>query len=594
MRRALHATRGGSCAARPAPADDRLENAEYVINWPAIAGSLGLLVVLAGAPLVMFACWPALGQSWQGRQPVVGGPLLVSVEHQVHTTPPPPANNPLVEALRQREAREAEADSATRNDATRRIVRPRRRKPARQIVDKANEEASRRSDRLVPNNVAPLAVDVVDAKSAIEVAENTPATEDGRHLRLNILREAELLDQLRTSVPELRLDDKGEVAGKLIAAARKKQAKSEAENSNESKDAEASAESDALPDSSALRKLVAGRDDLAGLPFGWDRTCKKEGKSLKALCEVSQTVRALDNRTSAIPRTFRNSTAAQSDYKRLWAIAEKLNDPKLWRSPEHVPALEQMLTTESISMSLELVEALSQIRGTEASQALARRALFDISPGVRTAAIEALRKRDAAEYRGELTAGLRYPWAPAAINAADALIELDVQEAVPELVEMLDLPAPTMPYRDQRGRWVVRELVKVNHLRNCVLCHAPVDPAARATLSGFVPTPGKPLPQRYYGAPSGDFVRADVTYLRQDFSVMEFVGNSKPWPALQRFDFMVRTRVLPPKAQARLDASPPTPEDSPQRDALLYTLRHLTGKDGGDDPQRWRELVGGE
>ena len=40
------------------------------------------------------------------------------------------------------------------------------------------------------------------------------------------------------------------------------------------------------------------------------------------------------------------------------------------------------------------------------------------------------------------------------------------------------------------------------------------------------------------------FVRTDMNYLRQDFSVMMKVENAKPWPEMQRFDFFVRTREV--------------------------------------------------
>ena len=89
---------------------------------------------------------------------------------------------------------------------------------------------------------------------------------------------------------------------------------------------------------------------------------------------------------------------------------------------------------------------------------------------------------------------------------------------------------------------------------------------------------------------SHNLVRADITYLRQDFSVMLDVPSADPWPTTQRFDYLVRTRVLPPHVQSELECVPPTPGESPQRDALLYALRRLTGKDAGDDAQQWRAM----
>ncbi len=42
---------------------------------------------------------------------------------------------------------------------------------------------------------------------------------------------------------------------------------------------------------------------------------------------------------------------------------------------------------------------------------------------------------------------------------------------MPALEKLLDEPAPDAPFK-QGGKWLKRELVRVNHLRNCLLCHA--------------------------------------------------------------------------------------------------------------------------
>ena len=94
-----------------------------------------------------------------------------------------------------------------------------------------------------------------------------------------------------------------------------------------------------------------------------------------------------------------------------------------------------------------------------------------------------------------------------------------------QLKKMLDEPDPRAPSRGDDGQWKVRELVRVNHLRNCLLCHAPsVD--SGDYLRGRVPEPDKPIPVEYYHSPNGTYVRADVTYLRQDFSVSHPVPGS--------------------------------------------------------------------
>src|SRR5262249_37410461 len=144
----------------------------------------------------------------------------------------------------------------------------------------------------------------------------------------------------------------------------------------------------------------------------------------------------------------------------------------------------------------------------------------------------------------------RYPWIPAQQHAAEALVALRHEDATPQLVRLLDETPGTQPFTVGQGKKetvLVRELVRVNHLANCVLCHAPS--FDRGDLArGAVPTPGQPLPTpvttpQYYDR-GGHFVRADITYLRQDFSVVQTVGNPGRWPANQRYDYLVRLRRL--------------------------------------------------
>ena len=116
---------------------------------------------------------------------------------------------------------------------------------------------------------------------------------------------------------------------------------------------------------------------------------------------------------------------------------------------------------------------------------------------------------------------------------------------------MLEQPDPRAPVtREVKGKRVpvVRELVRVNHHRSCLLCHAPgnTGKVSGDAVSAEVPVPGQPL-----NSPSGPYntsrreilVRVDVTYLRQDFSAFQAVADANPWPEMQRFDFLVRMRA---------------------------------------------------
>src|SRR5262249_15381620 len=89
-------------------------------------------------------------------------------------------------------------------------------------------------------------------------------------------------------------------------------------------------------------------------------------------------------------------------------------------------------------------------------------------------------------------------------------------------------------------------------------------------------------------------IRADVTYLRQDFSAMQFVEKPDKWPHLQRFDYVVRTRELTAAEVNRYqnEKSGSDPNDYPQRTAVLFALRELTGEDAGTSSADWRRLLG--
>jgi hypothetical protein len=242
-----------------------------------------------------------------------------------------------------------------------------------------------------------------------------------------------------------------------------------------------------------------------------------------------------------------------------------------------VPAIVQLLQAEEQPSRSSMIELLAAIEGLSASRALAQRAVYDLSPSVREAALHALRDRPRAEYRHVLLEALRYPWAPVADHAAEALVVLQDREAVPLLRTLLDLPDPGMPTRTQDAYppVVVRELVRVNHFRNCLLCHAPSFDAKDRLLAP-VPTPGKEIPVQYYASrrSTGDLlVRADVTYLRQDFSVVQPVADAAPWPDRQRYDFLVRLRPATAEELARLDKPPAT---YPQREAVQFALRELS------------------
>jgi HEAT repeat protein len=280
---------------------------------------------------------------------------------------------------------------------------------------------------------------------------------------------------------------------------------------------------------------------------------------------------------------------------------ERRCKPPEWLRPEALPAMVQILVAEDTPLRLVLVDMLADIRGKAASVRLAQRAVFDLSPEVRQAAIEALRQRPAEEVRRTLVASLRYPWPAAADHAADALAALEDRDSAPLLVALLDRQDPTAPFATKTGA-SVHELVRVNHVQNCLLCHVPavgrdsvtdVDPFAhRPDQTYDVGYRGPTLPGSNGGVWANRvLIRADVQFLRQDFSVtLPTNGGNSSAPG-QRFDFIVRTRPLNPAEVRDWKLRPrATALTYPQREATLYALRALTSQDAGPTIEAWLRL----
>ena len=276
--------------------------------------------------------------------------------------------------------------------------------------------------------------------------------------------------------------------------------------------------------------------------------------------------------------------------------AAKDADPRFARSgkdhilPARVAALMQVLATEEEEVRSGLVRYLASLAHVEATRALARLALFAPEDKVRRLAVEGLQVRREADYTDILLAGFRYPWPAVARRASEAVAALGRADLTPRLVEILKEPDPRLPVvqvAPGKRVSVVCELVRINHHRNCLLCHAPIhDPEATTNfpaVTGAVPVPDQPLPspsETYVGTAPGLLVRADLAYLRQDFSLMQDVPEAwttSRWPRTQRFEFLVRTRALAPEEaqsyRTRLDKAGP----SPYRQAVAAALRGLKG-----------------
>jgi hypothetical protein len=255
----------------------------------------------------------------------------------------------------------------------------------------------------------------------------------------------------------------------------------------------------------------------------------------------------------------------------------------------HAAVLAQILPEEEVADQENGIRELAAIPLPEATRHLARMAVFSPEPSVRAAALTALDGRSPGHSTDVFIAGLRYPWPAVAAHAAQAIVRLQRKDLIPSLQAMLVEDDPRAPRADPDSGptvAVAHEVVRINHHRNCLLCHAPAAPGKTPgeTLVGRVPVPSVPLPSsgdRYYAPkdtrPSNLLVRVDVTYLRQDFSTLQPVYDSSVWRALQRFDFVVRKRVL--TTEEVCDLRTRLIGVYRYQDLAARTLRALTGRD---------------
>ena len=356
-----------------------------------------------------------------------------------------------------------------------------------------------------------------------------------------------------------------------------------------------------------ILSLKDDRPDLAGLPFLLGKACQAPATEAAQLARASLDVR------SALAMSFSEPGGPHVDMRSpysFWGLLEKRGgiNHNAKGASALLPALVQILGPEDAMLRLGLIAQYREVKGANVTAALARLAIYDPEKPVRDDALHALIERPAKDYTKTLVEALRYPWAPAALRAADAIVFLQRDDLIPDLITELDKGDPVDPFETELGGkkvMAVREMVKINHHRNCLLCHPPLDPRPVNRLAnvavGPVPSPYDPLPPpssaRYYAERGGGtLARADVTYLRQDFSMMLAVEKADPWPKMQRFDFLVHTRELTADEmgkiqQEKLERGPDYL--SGHRQAVLSALRRLTGVDAGLTAAAWRQAFPG-
>ncbi len=351
------------------------------------------------------------------------------------------------------------------------------------------------------------------------------------------------------------------------------------------------------------------RPELRGLPFVMGDACRLNMGRAQSFQNSVEAVR------TGLERDMRSASDVphREQHNPFWNTYLASTANQGIDTDHGVAALAQVLGPEGKTMRFSLVERLKLSNRPEATRTIARAAVFDSSGDVRLAATKALKERnkneDVAIINEILMHGIRYPLPVIAGRARDAMLALDRKELLPQLVAFLGEPAPGDPEEREAApnqkECVVREVVKINHHRNCLLCHPPSQTGQPVEVPGVIPIPGNPFPsspREAYGAAqsSGEpMVRADTTYLRQDFSVLMAVPNAAPWPEMQRFDFLVRTRVVEGDELASLRQGVQARAAdflSANHKAAVEVLQELTGRrDVAPNRAAWqRALAAGE
>jgi HEAT repeat protein len=347
------------------------------------------------------------------------------------------------------------------------------------------------------------------------------------------------------------------------------------------------------------RNLLEVRPDLRMLPVRHGSPIKLDARAAEDLQVFSRRLHYLVDHT--VPRKEDGEHVKPERLREKMSKEVSPGHRPAWVRPEAVPALRQILMGEDKPLRWLLIELLAENPSSGASVALAQRAVFEFSTDLRQRAVEALQSRPRQDFRHILLYGLRYPWPPAADHAAEALVALGDQEAVPSLISYLKKPDPQQPFQTSQNHTLIHEVVRIHHQTNCLMCHSPAVTGWKDPVAGQVP--GVFLTGTIEGGGGGYhptqlprptaaplLVRADIVFLRQDFSVpISTAPAGATLVADQRFDFLIRTRPIKPQELSEFKTQA-SASSYPQREAVLWALRELTGKDAGHMTEEWVRL----
>jgi hypothetical protein len=229
-----------------------------------------------------------------------------------------------------------------------------------------------------------------------------------------------------------------------------------------------------------ITKLAKDRTDLAGLPFLRGKDCVLPAEQAKRLAVASLETRRALAEADGVRARSQSKSSAQSESQSLADLETRVYF--FWEftklKAEMTPAVHQILSAQSNLHRYLLAKHLTDVKGPQATQTLVKLALYDLNADVRSQALKELAQRPKEEYLDDVVKAFRHPWEPVNQHASQAAVFLQLKELIPELVAMFSEPEPTAPFTvktdDGKQKTMIRELVRINHHRNCLLCHAPI------------------------------------------------------------------------------------------------------------------------
>ena len=340
-----------------------------------------------------------------------------------------------------------------------------------------------------------------------------------------------------------------------------------------------------------LLSMLPQKPELKGFDLAMGDACHLSDHDAKTLDRVSSSFGAVLQRIDPFgARKSDPRNVARNDMlKRMIRTGLFL----LSDNPDQaMGTIDQMLQIENAQVRIELIKALGQLDSPSACKLLACYAKYDVDENVRYVATDVLRSFPPEVTREELLDGFRYPWPEVAAHSAEAIVLLNDTESIPQLIELLKKPDPREPEKLENGDFVHREMVAINHLRNCMLCHLDSHEAFDRGR-GVIPYRSRKLSQDYYANKLVEIptVRADVTYLRQDFSVLRKVKDPGPWPRKQRFDYVARNKSISSAEAVQLSRKLSS-QPNEYKNAIVTALQLLTGKKPADNSWKaWNAAV---